>query len=78
MIIAFYRYLVIDRKVYMIERPRHEKKLPAVLSVEEVTRAIQSVKNIKHKAIIKITYSGGLRISEVINLKIKDIDTRRM
>jgi site-specific recombinase XerD len=62
----------------MIERPRHEKKLPTVLSVEEVSRAIQSVKNIKHKAIIMVIYSGGLRISEVINLKIKDIDTKRM
>ncbi len=104
MIIAFLRYLVMERKVsesyqnqsinaikfyyervlggqrkvYMIERPRHEKKLPTVLSVEEVSRAIQGVKNIKHKAIIMVIYSGGLRISEVINLKIKDIDTKRM
>lgn len=104
MIIAFLRYLVMERKVsesyqnqsinaikfyyervlggqrkvYMIERPRHEKKLPTVLSVEEVSRAIQSVKNIKHKAIVMVIYSGGLRISEVINLKIKDIDTKRM
>jgi len=104
LIIAFLRYLVIDRKVsesyqnqsinaikfyyervlgghrkvYLIERPRHEKKLPTVLSVEEVSKAIQTVTNIKHKAIIMVIYSGGLRISEAINLKIKDIDTKRM
>jgi site-specific recombinase XerD len=104
LIIAFLRYLVMERKVsesyqnqsinaikfyyervpggnrkvYLIERPRHEKKLPTVLSVEEISKAIQSVKNIKHKAIIMVIYSGGLRISEAINLKFKDIDTKRM
>ena len=52
------------RKFYFLERPRKEKKLPTVLNEDEITKAINTVTNIKHKAIIMITYSGGLRISE--------------
>jgi site-specific recombinase XerD len=66
------------RKFYFLERPRKEKKLPTVLNESEITKAINTVTNIKHKAIIMITYSGGLRISETLNLKIKDIDSKRM
>ena len=66
------------RKFYFLERPRKEKKLPTVLNESEITNAINTVSNIKHKAIIMVTYSGGLRISETINLKIKDIDSKRM
>jgi len=66
------------RKFYFLERPRKERKLPNVLNEKEITNTIKLVKNLKHKAIIMITYSGGLRISEVINLKIKDIDSQRM
>ena len=67
-----------ERKFYFLERPRKERKLPNVLSESEITNTIKLVRNLKHKAIIMITYSGGLRISEVINLKIKDIDSQRM
>jgi len=67
-----------NRKVYMVERPRRDKKLPVVLSETEVRMAIKSVTNLKHKAIMMVTYSGGLRISEVINLRIADIDSKRM
>lgn len=67
-----------QRKFYFLERPRKERKLPNVLNENEITNTIKLVKNLKHKAIIMITYSGGLRISEVINLKIKDIDSQRM
>ena len=66
------------RKFYYLERPRKEKKLPTVLNEAELAKAINTVTNIKHKAIIMVTYSGGLRISETINLKIKDIDSKRM
>jgi integrase/recombinase XerD len=67
-----------QRKFYFLKRPRKERKLPNVLNEKEITNTIKLVKNLKHKAIIMITYSGGLRISEVINLKIKDIDSQRM
>jgi len=48
------------------------------LNEEEITRAIRLTKNIKHKAVIMITYSAGLRLSEVLNLKVSDIDSKRM
>lgn len=78
--IKFYyeRVLRGRRKVYLIERPRKEKLLPEVLSEEEVTAILKSISNLKHRAIIMTIYSGGLRISELINLKIKDIDSNRM
>jgi len=66
------------RKVYLIERPREEKFLPEVLSQEEVTALLNATDNLKHKAILMTIYSGGLRVSEAVNLKIKDIDSNRM
>ena len=52
--------------------------IPEVLSVEEVQRLFNSFKNIKHKAIFTLCYSAGLRLSEILNLKISDIDSARM
>lgn len=52
--------------------------LPEVLSVEEVQRFLNSFKNLKHKAIFTICYSAGLRLSEILNLRIGDIDSSRM
>jgi len=66
------------RKVYLIERPREEKFLPEVLSQEEVKLLLNATENLKHKAILMTIYSGGLRVSEAVNLKIKDIDSSRM
>lgn len=60
-----------------IDRPLKEKTLPTVLSEEEVRQIINGVSNLKHKAILLTIYSAGLRISEVINLKISDIDSKR-
>lgn len=60
-----------------IERPFREKQLPTVLSEEEVMKLIGAVTNLKHKAILLTIYSAGLRISELINLKIADIDSDR-
>ena len=78
--IKFYyeRILGGQRKIYYIDRPRREKTLPTVLSEEEITSILHSIENIKHKAIIMTIYSSGLRISEAINLKLKDIDSKRM
>jgi integrase len=61
----------------LIKRPKKDKKLPVVLSPEEVYRIISSVNNIKHKAILMLVYSAGLRVSEVVKLKPEDIDTER-
>lgn len=78
--IKFYyeRVLGGKRKTYLIQRPRKETFLPEVLSEEEITAILKTIGNIKHKVLIMTIYSAGLRISEVINLKVKDIDSNRM
>ena len=60
-----------------LPRPKRERKLPTVLSLHEVHRLAGAVKDRKHRAILLLTYSGGLRLGEVVRLKIKDIDTDR-
>jgi len=60
------------------ERPRRENKLPIVIDKDFLLDKISKIKNKKHKAIISLAYSVGLRVSEVINLKITDIDSKRM
>lgn len=67
-----------ERKFYYIDRPFKEQKLPSVLNVEEVQKIIGVIENLKHKCMILTLYSGGLRISELLNLKIADIDSERM
>ncbi len=78
--IKFYyeRVLGGQRKIYFIDRPIKEKTLPIVLSTEEVKHILAVTINLKHKAILMLIYSAGLRISEAVNLKIKDIDSQRM
>ena len=65
------------RFAYEIKIPKKDKKLPAVLSQEEVSRILSLIKNIKHKAILMLIYSAGLRVSEVVKLKLEDIDAER-
>lgn len=61
-----------------IEYPRSEKKLPIVLSVEEIQKMFSVCENTKHKVILALLYSCGLRVSELINLKWTHIDRSRM
>ena len=56
---------------------RKQEKLPVVLSVAEVQRLIRSIVNLKHKTIMMMIYGCGLRISEVVKLKLSDIDRNR-
>jgi site-specific recombinase XerD len=65
----------VNRKLF---RPKKKKKLPKVLNKREVKDIINSVDNLKHQLILIITYSAGLRVSEVVKLKISDIDSERM
>ena len=60
------------------KRPRSEKKLPRVIQGEFIKTKLSQIKNIKHRAILTLTYSIGLRVSEVTSLKIEDIDSKRM
>ena len=52
---------------------KRTKKLPIVLSREEIARIIENIINKKHKLLISLSYASGLRVSEVINLKVKDL-----
>jgi len=61
-----------------LSRMKVPEKLRLILSREEVVRILSSLENLKHKAILTIAYSAGLRINEVRNLKITDIDSNRM
>ncbi|WP_281635783.1 tyrosine-type recombinase/integrase [Flavobacterium marginilacus] len=61
-----------------IYRPKNAKRLPNVLSKEETFRLIDLTANIKHKTLLALIYSSGLRISEAINMKIIDVDSQRM
>lgn len=60
-----------------VRRPKKEKRLPSVLSMGEVVSLLKCVENIKHKTILAMTYSAGLRVGEVVRLKHSDIDTQR-
>jgi len=78
--IKFYCEKVMGQKrnTYYIERPRSRKNLPKVLSTDEVKRILDSIANVKHKMIIKLIYACGLRVGELINIEIADIDSQRM
>lgn len=67
-----------DWKLSKIPRPKTEKKLPVILSAEEVKRIIDLVRNRRSRIILMTLYSGGMRLKEATHLKIKDIDSKRM
>ncbi|WP_247672605.1 site-specific tyrosine recombinase/integron integrase [Aquimarina sp. MMG016] len=78
--IKFYYEVVLGmpNRFYSIERPRKQQKLPQVLSKEEILAMIANTNNIKHRCIVSLLYSAGLRRSELLDLKIEDIDSKRM
>lgn len=73
--LKFYYQQVLRRKIFFgIKRPKREKYLPVVLSRSEIKCLLDSIANRKHKLIIALAYGAGLRVSEVVNLKVKDIN----
>lgn len=77
--LKFYYGAMLKKKfVYEVKRPRKDKKLPVVLGPEEVARILGAVENLKHRAILMLVYSAGLRVGEVVKLKPEDIDDKRM
>lgn len=66
------------KEFYDLPRPKKPQKLPSVLAEEEVIELIRKTENLKHRALLMTSYSAGLRVSELISLKITDIDSRRM
>jgi integrase/recombinase XerD len=75
--IFFREVMFCDFDVDKFERPRREHKLPNVLSMEEVRKILDVIKNIKHRTMLSLIYGCGLRRSELINLQIKDVDSKR-
>jgi site-specific recombinase XerD len=73
----YYGEILKQRFAYEIKRPKKDKKLPVVLSREEVSKIISSISNVKHRAILMLVYSAGLRVGEVVKLKADDIDMQR-
>ena len=78
--IKFFYEKVLKRPktVFDLPRPRKPKILPKAMSRNEVFKLLSVISNLKHKAILHIIYSGGLRLSELLNLKIEDVDSERM
>lgn len=72
-----YFYPACSINIDKIHMPRKDKKLPTVLSIEEVLLLLQSTKNLKHRTVIAMLYGSGLRIGELIDLKLSDFDFKR-
>lgn len=65
-------------KVQKLPKPQREKRLPVILSKEEVGKLLDVVRNIKHRMVLMACYSAGLRVGEAVRLKPTDIDSQRM
>jgi site-specific recombinase XerD len=78
--LKFYFEQVLGRERFFweIPRPKKRKLLPKVFSQDEIASIINTVKNRKHKTMLMLAYSAGLRISELVSLKTSDIDSKRM
>ncbi len=78
--LKFYYEQVLKREKFFwdIPRPKKPMQLPKLLNEDELARLFNSIQNKKHKAILFTAYSAGLRVSEVVNLKLADIDGKRM
>jgi site-specific recombinase XerD len=77
--LKFYYEQVLGKERFFWEIPRPKKReiLPKVISKERIADLINSIENVKHRTIIMLTYACGLRVSEVVSLKVKHIDGKR-
>lgn len=78
--IKFYFEKVLKKERFMVEipRPRKHKKLPKVISLQQLKKMFELTHFLKHRLMLKLCYGMGLRVSEIVNLKIHDIDSSRM
>lgn len=78
--LKFYFEQVLHREkmFWEIPRPKKPQQLPKVISEEKIIEGLMAITNLKHKTILLLTYSAGLRVSEVISLKVSDINSDRM
>ncbi|MCK5211718.1 tyrosine-type recombinase/integrase [Candidatus Parcubacteria bacterium] len=78
--LKFYYSTILERKFFVnnkIKRPKKDKTLPIVLSKEEIKRMIDNIDNLKHRLMAVLLYSSGLRVSELVGLRMNNIDTQR-
>jgi len=78
--VKFYFEKVLKLPGYLadIPRPKKPSQLPKVVAKPEIKRMLESVSNIKHRVLLKLCYGMGLRVSELVELKISDVDSSRM
>lgn len=74
----FYLQVLKINQPILLKTPKKNLRLPTVLSKNEIEQIIQSIQNSKHRLLITLAYAGGLRVSEVINLRVKDIDLNQL
>ena len=74
----FYRVTVGRAGTFLLPARQHAQRLPEILSGSELERLFAAVGNLKHRVMIMVAYAGGLRLSELIHLKVTDIDSHRM
>lgn len=74
----FEKVLGRERMFFDIPRPKKPLQLPNVLAISQVEQLFSKLENLKHKTMLFLAYSAGLRVSEVVNLKVKDIHSARM
>ena len=75
----FYKHTIKQVKKFKgIEYPKAEKSLPKIIDNKFLLEKLKNIPNVKHKAIIALAYSTAMRVSEVCNLKIEDVDSKRM
>lgn len=73
-----YRHVIgLPEDINGIPRPRRERRLPTVLSRQEVERLVDAISNPKHVALVMLIYSAGLRVGEVVRLRVDDVDEDR-
>jgi len=78
--LQFFYCITLGRNSMRLAIPsrKSEKRLPEILSAEEISRLVASTRNLKHRVLLATAYSAGLRASELVHLKITDIDSDRM
>ena len=78
--IKFYYEQVLKREQFLLEIPRPKKRLqlPKVIAPTDIKRLFEAITNLKHNTMLKLCYGLGLRVSEIVNLKITDIDSYSM
>jgi len=74
----FYKEILKTGFDWQIKFAKKPHSLPAILSKEEVSSLLQNVNNEKHRLLLSLAYGSGLRVSEVVNLRVKDLDLSRM